>query len=217
VRELITRALVVVTGARFLRGDLDMKKLFAIFTAGFVTFSASALETVRLDSLGSAAYGATYVQILDFNDLVPFGALTNATVGITSSVPAKVGLTMAGMILEVPFQDNANSGANQTTNSITLSVGDGVSATYYMAATQVAADSTEVFVQFAPLGAALTLQTAPLGTNGHAVVTNVVTSLQGQKYYPAAGVKVYTFATAGGTILGNMTAGRVKIYWRELK
>jgi hypothetical protein len=45
----------------------------------------------------------------------------------------------------------------------------------------------------------------------------VVTSLQGQKYYAAAGVKVYTFTTAGDTILGNMTAGRLKVFWRELK
>jgi hypothetical protein len=196
-----------------------MKKLYAIILAGLISLPAMALETSRLDSLGSAAYGATYVQILDFNDLLPFGALTNATVGITSAVPAKVGLTMAGMILETAFQDNANSGANQTTNSITLSVGDGTTATYYMSATEIAADGTEVFVQFAPLGAAITIQDLALtGTVQNVkVVTNVVTSLQGQKYYAAAGVKVYTFTTAGDTILGNMTAGRLKVYWRELK
>jgi hypothetical protein len=39
----------------------------------------------------------------------------------------------------------------------------------------------------------------------------------GGKYYSAAGVIVYTFTTAGDTFLGDMTAGRLKFYWRELK
>jgi hypothetical protein len=206
-----------------------MKKVLAILVAGLMAGAAyAAIETVRLDSLESAAYGASYMQIIEYDDLTPFGALTNATVGITSAVPAKVGLTMAGMILEVAFQDGANSGANATTNSITVAIGDGSDADYFLTATEVAADGTEVFVQFSPVASgaiAITPQTVSVTNNGGSpavvVMTNATAAFTGSrlgaKYYASAGVVVYTFATAGDTILGNLQTGRLKVYWRELK
>jgi hypothetical protein len=123
---------------------------------------------------------------------------------------------MAGALLSTAF-DDARGAAS--TNSILLTIGDGSDTDYFMASTQIAADSTEVFVQFAPLGAALTPQTLALtGTvQNVAVVTNIATSLQGQKYYSTAGTVVYTFTGAGGVIPSSLTAGELKIYWRELK
>jgi PAB1-binding protein PBP1 len=213
-----------------------MKKLFACLIAGFISLPAMALETVRLDSLGASAFGATYVQTIDFADLNTFGAITNVTVGITSAIPAKVGLTMVGMILETAFQDTgALETANATTNSLTISVGDGSVATYYMAATQIAADGTEVFVQFTPVASgtiAITPQTVAITNNGggpvHAVLTNATAAFTGtrlgQKYYPTGGVVVYTFIGAGlkgagipGDVMSAYTSGKLKVFWRELR
>lgn len=199
-----------------------MKKLFAIIAAvALITATTQAQELIRLDSLESAAYGASYVTIIDYGDMTSW-TQTNGTHGITSSVPAKVGLTMAGMILETAFNDSIALGAaSAVTNSILLTIGDGSDTDYYLASTQIAADGTEVFVQFAPLGAAMTLQTGTVTNNGGspavAVVTNVATALQGQKYYSAAGSVVYTFTGSGGNIPANLTAGKLKVYWRELK
>lgn len=194
-----------------------MKKLIASLLAIFAlgAFTASAVEIVRLDSREAAAYGASYVTIIKAADMASFTE-TNGTHGITSSVPAKVGLTMAGALLSTAFDDARGTAS---TNSILLTIGDGSDTDYYLASTQIAADSTEVFVQFAPLGAALTAQTLALtGTvQNVAVVTNIATSLQGQKYYSTAGTVVYTLTGAGGVIPSSLTAGELKIYWRELK
>lgn len=197
-----------------------MKKLIATLAAGlFAAYAYAAPEIVRLDSREAAAYGASYMTVIKASDLSAF-TQTNGAHGITSAVPAKVGLTMAGMILEEAFNDSIALGAaNAVTNSILLTIGDGTTGNYYLQSTQIAEDSTEVFVQFAPLGAALTAQTLALtGTvQNVAVVTNIVTSLQGQKYYGAGGVVVYTFTGAGNTIPANLTKGRLKVYWRELR
>lgn len=211
-----------------------MKKLIAVFAALVVAVPAfAAIETVRLDSLESAAYGASYVSIIEAEDLAAFGALTNATVGITSAVPAKVGLTMAGMILETAFNDSIALGAaNAITNSITVKIGDGSDDDYYLTATQIAADGTEVFVQFTPVAAGSivstpTIQTSIVTNNGGAPTFAAVTNLTiastftgsrlGQKYYSAAGTVVYTLTTTGDTILEDISVGKLKIYWRELK
>jgi len=149
-----------------------MKKLFACLIAGFISLPAMALETERLDSLGSAAYGATYVQTITYADLNAFGAITNVTVGITSSIPAKVGLTMVGMILEEAFQDTvALNTANATTNDLQISIGDGSNATYFQTATQIAADDTEVFVQFNPVASG----TIVITPQARAITTTVYT------------------------------------------
>jgi len=128
---------------------------------------------------------------------------------------------MAGMILETAFNDSIALGAaNAVTNSILLTIGDGTDADYFLTSTQIAADGTEVFVQFGPAGGVtITPQTLALtGTvNNVSVVTNIATSLLGQKYYAAAGNVVYTFTGAGGTIPADLTQGRLKVYWRELK
>lgn len=197
-----------------------VKTLIATLSMCALALSAwAAPETVRLDSRESAAYGASYVTVITYADLTSFTE-TNGTYAITSSVPAKVGLTMAGMILETPFNDDiAITASNAVTNSITLAIGDGTTSGYFMQPTQVAEDSTGVFVQFAPLGAAITKQTLTLtGTvQNVAVVTNIATSLQGQRYYPSAGSVVYSFAGSGDTVWPKLTKGKVKIYWRELK
>jgi hypothetical protein len=211
-----------------------MKKLFACLIAGFISLPAMALETERLDSLGSAAYGATYVQTITYADLNAFGAITNVTVGITSSIPAKVGLTMVGLILEEAFQDTgALNTANATTNDLQITIGDGSDADYFLTATQIAADGTEVFVQFTPVAAGtivVTPQTLALtGTvQNVAVMTNATAAFTGsrlgQKYYSAAGVTVYTFVGAGlkgagipGDVMSAYTSGKLKVYWRELR
>ena len=208
-----------------------MKKLYvSLIAVALLGLTARAQETIRLDSLESAAYGATYVTIIDAEDLASFGAVTNATVAITSTVPAKVGLTMAGMILEAGFNDSIALGATGAiTNSILLTVGDGSDADYFLTSTQIAADGTEVFVQFSPVASgtiAITPQTTliyPAGTTnaGPAVMTNATAAFTGSrlgaKYYAASGSVVYTLVTAGDTVLEDISTGKLKIYWRELK
>ncbi len=193
-----------------------MKKLIAIAVAGLLAVSAQAApEVIRLDSLAAAAYGASYVTIVDHSDLSDAFA-TNHTYELEYSIPAKVGLTLAGVLLDEPFNDAVALGAaNAVTNSIALTVGDGTTGNYFLKSTQVAEDSTPVYVQFAPLGAALALQTATI--SGTSVVTNVVTSLQGQKYYPTTGKVTYLFTADAATVVTNLTKGRVKIFWRELR
>lgn len=208
-----------------------MKKVLSIIAAGLLGLSVyAAPEIVRLDSLEAAAYGASYVTIIEYDDFAAFTE-TNGTHGITSSIPAKVGLTMAGMILETAFNDARGSAS---TNSMLLTIGDGSDADYFLTSTEVAADSTEVFVQFSPVGAGTIVSTPTLQT---VAVTNsavedtfpatLVTNLTiastftgsrlGQKYYSAAGSVVYTFTGAGGVIPSSLTSGKLKIYWRELK
>lgn len=207
-----------------------MKKLIAILAAGVFTVSAyAAPEIVRLDSREAAWYGASYVTIIEYDDLAAF-TQTNGTHGITNAVPAKTGLTLAGAILETAFNDSIALGAaGAVTNSIILTVGDGSDADYFLASTEIAADGTEVFVQFSPVGSGtivVTPQTTliyPTGTTnaGPAVMTNATAAFTGarlgQKYYAAAGNVVYTFAGSGDTIPANLTQGRLKVYWRELK
>jgi hypothetical protein len=143
---------------------------------------------------------------------------------------------MVGMILETAVQDTgALETANATTNSLTVAIGDGSDVDYFQTATQIAADGTEVFVQFTPVAAgtiAITPQTVAMTNNGGGPVQLVLTnataaftgSRLGQKYYSAAGVVVYTFTGAGlkgagipGDVMNAYTSGKLKVFWRELK
>ena len=147
---------------------------------------------------------------------------------------------MVGMILETAVQDTGDLGtADATTNSLKVAIGDGSDADYFQTATQIAADGTEVFVQFTPVAAGTivstpTLQTIVLTNEGSAYSALAVTNLTiastftgsrlGQKYYSSAGVVVYTFTGAGlkgaslpGDVMNAYTSGKLKVYWRELK
>lgn len=173
-----------------------------------------------LDSIEAATYGASHVQEITYEDMAEW-IQTNGTHGVTSSIPAGSGLTFVGMTLPTAFNDSIALGAaSAVTNSLLLTVGDGSDVDYYMTSTQIAADGTEVFVQFAPIGGvSITPQTLALtGTvQNVAVVTNVATALLGDKYFSSAGSVIYTFTGAGGHIPADLEQGAVRLFWRLIR
>jgi len=158
---------------------------------------------VRLDSLGSARFDADIVSIFKASDFT--NTNRNPTVAVTSSVPAKTIMSMSALRLKVAFDD---PNGTASTNSITISIGDGTDADLFLTATEVAADSTEVWLRLAPVGATA----SGLDTN----VTTQITAL-GTKYYATAGNVVYTFTGLGGVIPSQLDVGNLEIYWREVK
>lgn len=181
-----------------------MKKLFGVIAAVFIVagvYAQSGPEIVRLDSLGSARYDADFVSIFDVDDFTNTNA--NPTVAVTSSVPAKTVLRLSGAVLKQAFDD----GLTTRTNSVALTIGDGSDADLFLTSTELAADGTEVWVNFAPVGS------VNIGATGE--VTAVTAN--GVKYYASAGSVVYTFTCTDATYPSDFTAGKLEVYWRELK
>lgn len=181
-----------------------MNKFIAIIAAALVASVSFALELQPLDTQGRATYNATHQAILDFGDFSDT-TTTNTSLSITQAVPAKVGMALVGMVLEKPFDGSGVSTA--ITQSVSLKIGDGSDDDLYLTATEMASDSSEVFIKYAPLGSVTIAATG---------VVTAVSSL-GVKYYSTAGDIVYTITPAAQHSLSAQTEGRVKLFWHELK
>lgn len=181
-----------------------MKKLFSIISVGLIALSASAIDYQPLDVMGRATYSATHQSVLTFSDLSAVAA-TNTSLAITQAVPAKVGMALVGLVLEKAFDGSGVSTA--ITQSVTIKIGDGSDDDLFLTSTELASDSSEVFIKYAPIGSVTISSTG--------VVTAV--SALGVKYYSASGDIVYTVTPAAQHSLGAMTQGKVKLLWRKLE
>jgi len=203
-----------------------MKKLCVVLALSLFGMAATAQEVIRMDSLQASALGANYQTIFTYADFSSF-TTTNSAAVITSTVPAKIGLSLVAMVLETAFDGSGVS--TSYTQSVTVKVGDGSDDDYFLTSTELASDGTEVFVKYgAPTAYAVTATTTSLVyTAGDASIKTqaIVTAVSGaatasalnQKYFSAAGTVVYTFTPSAEISLSQMTSGRVKFYWRELK
>jgi hypothetical protein len=180
-----------------------MTMLVAVAVAGWA--QAASLRAVTVNE-SAAKGGATHVVALTADDLAAgttvAEALTNTTV---FAVAANTYVEFLGMELVTAF---ATTNDAVWTNSLTLTVGDGTDADLYLAATQLAADNTEVFFALPPVPAV----SVPVGATNVTVAGSV--TVYGRKLYTGADTIDFLLTPGASLALDANAVGEVLTYWR---
>jgi hypothetical protein len=146
--------------------------VLAVLVAGTVALGSTLRPALEQEK---AEWGATHVATITYADFTTTNLatavdLTNVVVGAAGEL-----WEFRGMLLRTAFDAQST-----TTSSVSLYVGDGSTSNFYMEATEIAADGTEVFTAGPRASAgALTQTTGTVVTNCPLTATQTITYVTG--------------------------------------
>jgi len=179
-----------------------------------VALMQSAVAAPRLQPLPveqQARFGATHCIELAAADLAGV-TYSNIAWAVTNTVTKPCAVRFVAYLLDQPFNNTKaydTNGVMTTTNSITLSCGDGNSATKWISGLQVAADQTPTVV-------------GSFGTDYTATITGLATNVTGITVTSptlnaqTSDVKLILTLTPSGSEaqLGSLTRGKARFFFR---
>lgn len=189
-----------------------------ILVAALLVGSIAQGQTMKqLTEQEKADTSANWVYTFKYGDFNV--ASTNTAETNTVNILAKQGFRVVAMTLPTAFDTGSSA---LWTTSVGVVVGDGSDADLFLTSTELASDSTEVFLKYGRSGfQTLSLNTAIITNEAKsAAITNIYTAVTNATISQTEGTKVYTsddtidfiFTPSNEEMLSSNTAGEVRFY-----
>jgi len=183
-----------------------------ILVAALLVGSIAQAQTMKqLTEQEKADTSANWVYTLKYGDFNV--ASTNTAETNTVNILAKQGFRVVAMTLPTAFETGSSA---LWTTSVGVVVGDGTDADLFLTSTELASDSTEVFLKYGRSGfQTLSLNTINLssGSTNYNAVTNVtISQTEGTKVYTSDDTIDFIFTPSNEEMLSSNTAGEVRFY-----
>ena len=199
-----------------------MKKVVSIIASTLIAVSAMGVEISGLSTAEMSQWNATDVISVNYKD---FSAYTSSNVTATLTnvlgIAAGTSLELVAFVLDKAWVTPTHT--NIWTNSISLTVTDAGATNSILAATEIAAESTEVWLKLPFVQTTLNYVASIAGTNNIVVTsgsTAVMTMPAGNKYYTAANGVNITLTPGGDGVAFKRsldTAGAFRLFVRRHK